>query len=199
MFSGLLWLVACGDTEQAAIVKSGPEEKKSADQFVFYKDIEIRPGFNFEIISWGKGADSVGGYTILMSDSTRANYKSFSNERNGVITDAWNMDMDNDGDPEIYIELLSKKNVHDLNVYEYSGGSFNKINFPALSSRAKESYGGNDKFTIKNGDLFRIYPLVNPKDTSIKAGDMKYLQYRLRGNGFEISELEKDEYLKSGD
>lgn len=192
VLSGLLYLTACGDTEPTSTLKLNEVNvpgKRDA-QFVFYKDIEIRPGFNFEVISWGKGPDSIGGYTILMSDSLRNNYKSFSNERSGIITDAWNMDMDNDGDPEIYIELLSKEKVHDLNVYEYGGGSFNKISFPALSSRAKESYAGDDKFSIKNGELFRTYPLVNPKDTTIKAGDMKYLQYRLRGNSFEISELE---------
>ncbi|WP_316794391.1 hypothetical protein [Pedobacter frigoris] len=193
ILSGLLFLASCSDGEKGAAGKKTSETKKPAGQFVFYKDIEIRPGINFELISWGKGVDSIGGYTILMSDSIRNNYKSFSNERKGIITDAWNMDMDNDGDPEIYIELLSKKNVKDLNVYEYSGGSFNKISFPPLSSRAKESYAGDDKFSIKNGELFRTYPLVNPKDTSIKAGDMKYLQYSLRGNSFEISELKKGE------
>lgn len=193
MLSGLLFLVSCGNDEKTTSIKESSDTKKPSGQFVFYKDIEIRPGIHFELISWGKGVDSIGGYTILMSDSIRNNYKSFSNERKGIITDAWNMDMDNDGDPEIYIELLSKKNVKDLNVYEYSGGNFNKISFPPLSSRARESYAGDDKFSIKNGELFRTYPLVNPKDTSIKAGDMKYLQYSLRGNSFEISELKKGE------
>ncbi|WP_225872614.1 hypothetical protein [Pedobacter frigoris] len=193
MLSGLLFLASCAGDDKTTSEIASSEAKKPAGQFVFYKDIEIRPGINFELISWGKGVDSIGGYNILMSDSIRNNYKSFSNERKGIITDAWNMDMDNDGDPEIYIELLSKKNVKDLNVYEYSGGSFNKISFPPLSSRAKESYAGDDKFSIKNGELFRTYLLVNPKDTSIKAGDMKYLQYSLRGNSFEISELKKGE------
>jgi hypothetical protein len=101
------------------------------------------------------------------------------------------MDMDNDGNPEIYVELLSKKNVLDLNVYEYSGGDFRKINFPPLSSNLKKSYAGNDKFTIKNGDLFRTFPLVNPKDTSIKAGAVKLLQYQLNGNSFSVNEVKQ--------
>ncbi|WP_449439397.1 hypothetical protein [Pedobacter steynii] len=126
-----------------------------------------------------------------MSDSLKSNYKSFSNERNGIITDAWNMDLDNDGNPEIYIELLSKKNVHDLNVFEYSDGNFNKITFPALSDRAKKTYGGNDKFVIKNGDLFRTYPIVNSKDSTEKDGSLKTLQYRLSGNSFSISEIKE--------
>lgn len=193
VLSGLLLLASCsGNSEKIGAVKNDQSEtKKPAGQFVFYKDIEIRPGINFEVISWGKGVDSIGGYTILMSDSIKNNYKSFSNERKGIITDAWNMDLDNDGNPEIYIELLSKKNVSDLNVYEYAGGSFNKISFPPLSSNMKENYAGNDKFVIKNGDLFRTFPIVNPKDSTLKAGAIKTLQYRLSGNSFSTSEIKE--------
>jgi hypothetical protein len=119
------------------------------------------------------------------------NYKSLSNEREGIITDAWNMDMDNDGNPEVYIELLSKKNVSDLQVYEYSSGSFNKITFPGLSSNMKKIYAGNDKYTIKEGELFRSFPIVNPRDTTEKAGEIKRIKYRLSGNTFSPSEVEE--------
>lgn len=194
LFAGLLLLASCGDNaaEKMAAGKSAqPETKKPAGQFPFYKDIAIRPGINFEVVSWGKGVDSVGGYLILLSDTLRNNYKSFSNERKGIITDAWNMDLDNDGNPELYIELLSKKNVLDLNVYEYAGGEFRKISFPPLSSTMKKAYQGGDKFIIKNGDLFRSFPAVNPKDTTIKAGAVKMLQYRLNGNSFSINEIKE--------
>jgi hypothetical protein len=194
LFVGLLLLASCSDSSKKdeAVKQNEPVAAKQKGQFVFYKDIAIRPGINFEVVSWGKGVDSVGGYLILMSDSLKSNYKSFSNERSGIITDAWNMDLDNDGNPEIYIELLSKKNVLDLNVFEYSDGNFNKITFPALSDRAKKTYAGNDKFVIKNGDLFRTYPIVNSKDTTEKDGTLKTLQYRLSGNSFSISEIESE-------
>jgi hypothetical protein len=192
--AGLFLMVSCSNetNEKAGAVKDDASATaKAKGQFPFYKDINVKPGLNFEVVSWGKGVDSVGGYLILMSDSVKNNYNSFSAERKGIITDAWNMDMDNDGNPEIYVELLSKKNVLDLNVYEYSGGDFRKINFPPLSSNLKKSYAGNDKFTIKNGDLFRTFPLVNPKDTSIKAGAVKLLQYQLNGNSFSVNEVKQ--------
>lgn len=191
---GLLFLFACNSKETVPAQnasESKPALSKNADHFPFYKDISIKPGLNFEVVSWGKGVDSIGGYLLLMSDSTKNNYRSLSAEREGIITDAWNMDLDNDGNPEIYIELLSKKNVKDLNVYEYTNGSFNKISFPALSSRAKKTYGGNDKFTIKNGELFRSYPIVNSTDTAQQNGSEKVLLYRLRGNTFSIDEITK--------
>lgn len=194
LLAGTLLMASCSGpktNEKVVPVKgdSTAAVTKATGQFPFYKDLNVKPGLNFEVVSWGKGVDSIGGFLILMSDSAKNNYKTLSGERKGIITDAWNMDMDNDGNPEIYIELLSKKNVLDLNVYEYAGGDFRKISFPPLSSNSKKSYAGNDKFIIKNGDLFRTFPLVNPKDTTIKAGDVKTLVYRLSGNSFSVDEV----------
>lgn len=194
IFAGIVLVVSCsGNKEEKTAVKVQPvAAEKKTGPFAFYKDINVKPGLNFEVLSWGKGVDSIGGYLILMSDSARNNYNSFSNERKGIITDAWNMDMDNDGNPEIYIELLSKKNVLDLNVYEYAGGEFRKITFPPLSSNMKKNYAGNDKFIIKNGDLFRSFPVINPKDTTIRQGEMKMIQYRLNGNSFSVDEVKQE-------
>jgi hypothetical protein len=199
VLAGLLLMASCSDagSDKTADVKTdAARADKPAGQFPFYKNIEIRPGINFEVVSWGKGVDSIGGYLILRTDSAKNSFKSLSNEREGIITDAWNMDLDNDGDPEIYIELLSKKNVSDLNVYEYSGGSFNKITFPGLSSSLKKNYGGNDKYALKNGDLFRSFPLVNPKDSTQKAGELKTVQYRLNSNSFSVSEIKPESEKK---
>lgn len=184
--------VSCGDGNKDKVLLS----KDSAiplkkDQFPFYKNLQVRPGLNFEVVSWGKGVDSIGGYLVLMSDSVRNNFKSLAHDREGIITDAWNMDLDNDGNPEVYIQFLVKKNVYDLNVYEYSGGSFNKITFPGLSSSLKKSYNGDDKFFIKEGDLYRTFPIVNPKDTSGTSGDLRKIKYRLSGNSFSFSEVKE--------
>lgn len=196
LFAGVLFVVSCSNNKEEATVAIKPEMTgvtgKTGGTFPFYKDINVKPGLNFEVVSWGKGVDSIGGYLILMSDSVKNRYNSFSAERKGIITDAWNMDIDNDGNPEIYIELLSKKNVLDLNVYEYSGGDFRKISFPPLSSSTKKNYAGNDKFLIKDGNLFRSFPLINPKDTTIKAGDVKMLVYQLNGNSFSVNEVKQE-------
>lgn len=194
LLAGVILIASCADNkeEKVTVKQETVSAEKKSGPFPFYKDINVKPGLNFEVVSWGKGVDSIGGYLILMSDSVRNNYNSFSNERKGIITDVWNMDMDNDGNPEIYIELLSKKNVLDLNVYEYSGGDFRKITFPPLSSNMKKNYAGNDKFLIKNGDLFRSFPVVNPKDTTVKAGEVKMIQYRLNGNSFSVNEVKQE-------
>lgn len=189
---GLLSLFSCTN-EQAEVKQPASESnaaKSAPNPFPFYKELAVTPGFGFEVVSWGKGVDSLGGYLILMSDSLKNNFKSFAVEREGLITDAWNMDMDNDGNPEIYVELKTAQNKGDLNVFEYSRGNFQKISFPGLPSKLKKVYDGNDKYFIKEGELFRSFPIVNPQDTTEKAGDIKVVRYSLRGNQFSTSEVE---------
>lgn len=189
LLAGMLFCLACTETEEVKEVKNEtPVVRKNP--FPFYTDIEVKPGLNFEVFSWGKGKDSIGGYQILMSDSVKNDYRSTSVERNGILNDAWNMDLDNDGNPEIYIQLLSKKTVLDLNVFEYSGGNFNKINFPSLTSNQKKGYSGNDKFFIKNGELYRSFP-AKEVDDSAKTITKTY-QYKLRGNSFSTDEVKPE-------
>lgn len=184
-----LCLTACSDNEKPAQTVQKTEEVKPLNPFPFYKNIEIKPGYYFEVVSWGKGVDSVGGVLILMSDSLKNNYKSLSIERAGIVTDAWNMDLDNDGNPEIYVQTVVRKNVIDLNVYEF-GNDFNKISFPGISSM--KGYKGDDKFFVKNGDLFRSVPIVQT-DSGKTTTLVKTLKYRLSGNSFSSSEVKPGE------
>jgi hypothetical protein len=188
---GLLFLFSCNyDTSKpTSSTASDKPTAKAAAQFSFYKDLVIRPGLHFEVVSWGKGVDSLGAYLLLMSDSLKNDYRSISVDRAGIIKDAWNMDMDNDGNPELYVELMKNNNQLDLNVFEYSRGNFQRIKFPSIPDRLKKIYGGNDKFTIKQGDLYRSFPIVNPRDSTEKAGDLKQVQYSLSGNSFSVKEV----------
>jgi len=193
--AGLFFLFSCGDAEQKDTAGKEPLVTKSdqpAIPFAFYKDISVRPGMNLEVISWGKGVDSIGGYTILLSDAGKSTYRSLSSEREGILSDAWNMDLDNDGNPEVYLEFLIDNKVRsDLHVYEYSNGNFNKITFPGLSSKLKKNYAGKDKFSIKDGDLYRTYPLAGSLEGGEKATGTMTLHYRLSGNSFSASEESK--------
>jgi hypothetical protein len=140
----LLFLLSCAqDTPPKEAAPSGQlTEAQQANPFPFYKDISVRPGLNFEVLSWGKGVDSVGGYLILMTDSAKNDFKSLSNEREGIISDAWNMDLDNDGNPEVYIELKSNKDVLDLNVFEYSRNGFQKNYLPRIKQQDEKDLPG---------------------------------------------------------
>ncbi len=188
---GILLFAACANDDKTAVAKVEEVKPISVNPFSFYKSIEIKPGFHFEIVSWGKGVDTVGGYLLLMSDSIKNNYKSIAVERKGIITDAWNMDADNDGNPELYIQYVVRKNVNDINVYEFNNSSFDKISFPGLNSNFKKGYQGNDKFFLKNGDLFRSVPLVLT-DSGKMTTLVKILSYRLSGNSFSTKEVKPE-------
>ena len=185
---GILVLVACASDNTTKVANVQEVKTKSVNPFSFYKSIEIKPGFHFEVLSWGKGVDTLGGYLLLMSDSIKNNYKSIAVERKGIIIDAWNMDLDNDGNPELYIQYVVRKNVNDINVYEFSNNNFDKISFPGLNSNLKKGYQGNDKFFVKNGDLFRSVPVLLT-DSGKTATLVKTLAYRLNGNSFSTKEV----------
>ena len=188
---GALLFVSCRNNQKPVVATPAAASTKQPNPFPFYKNIEIKPGYHFEVVSWGKGVDTVGGYLILMSDSIKNNYKSVAGERKGIITDAWNMDLDNDGNPELYIQYVVRKNVTDLNVYEFAGNSFDKLSFPGLSSNLKKGYQGDDKFFVKNGDLFRSVPIVST-DSGKTTTLIKTLKYRLSGNSFSATEVKPE-------
>lgn len=183
-------LSSCSDEKKqgSSVTTTNNSKMSTPNPFPFYKTIEIKPGFNFEVLSWGKGVDSLGGYLILMSDSIKNNYKSISVERKGIISDAWNMDLDNDGNPELYIQFVVRKNVNDVNVYEFANNSFDKISFPGLNSM--KGYVGNDQFFVKNGELFRTVPIVTI-DSGKTTTLVKTLKYTLRGNSFSSADVKQ--------
>lgn len=192
MFSSLSILISsCTTDEKPQVVKEVKTTVKSPNPFPFYKSIEIKPGLHFEVLSWGKGVDTLGGYLLLMSDSLKNNFRSLSVERKGKIMDAWNMDMDNDGNPEIYIQYIVRKNVNDVNVYEFANNGFDKISFPGLSSEVKKNFQGGDNFFVKNGELFRSVPLVMT-DSGKTFNLLKTLAYRLSGNSFSVKEVKPE-------
>ncbi|SFG78661.1 hypothetical protein [Pedobacter insulae] len=190
VFLGMYVLVfaACGSDDAVKTNKTAVVVAKSENPFPFYRSIEIKPGYYFEIVSWGRGIDSVGGYLLLMSDSVKNNYRSLSIERKGIITDAWNMDLDNDGNPELYIQYVVRKNVNDLNVYEFNSNSFEKISFPGLNADLKKGYDGNDKFFVRNGGLFRSVPVTLSNNDKI----VKKIEYKLNDNRFSTKEVKPE-------
>lgn len=183
-------IAACQESPQKEVMVQQKVDVKieNPNPFPFYKVLNIKEGYNFEVLSWGKGIDTLGGTMILMSDSLKNHFKSESFERKGIIIDAWNMDLDNDGNPEIYIQSRVHKNSMDLNVYEYTG-EFSKISFPGINSL--KGYEGNDKFFIKGGELFRTIPIVQT-DSGKTNIILKTVKYHLSGKTFSSTEVKPE-------
>ena len=194
LFLAIVLLFGCGTEEPKEEVK--PVVKKIMQPFRFHKAIEVRPGLTLDIVSWGRGSSSVGGYLILRSDSTQLNYRSVAGELDGKIMDAWDMDLDSDGNPELYIHAKGegKGSYLSMYIYEYAdNGSNQQLRFPELSSSLSEGYRGNDSVYIKDGKLLRQFPIYNKNDsTGTKTGEIRKIEYVLRNNNFQFKELKEE-------
>lgn len=158
--------------------------------FHFQKDIEVKPGLIFDVVNWGRGADSISAYLILRSDSLHKKYNSTSGELEGDIVDVWNMDMDSDGNPEIFIQTKGKKDNLNLYIHEFDdAGASQKLRFPDLSDATKKTYRGKDSIYVKDDKLMREFPMFKQDSTGKDIADgRKTLIYSLSSNDFSVKD-----------
>ena len=192
----ILALISCDQEVKKQInINDLVNQREIPEPFRFHKAIEVKPGLTLDVVSWGRGSESVGAYMVLRSDSTHMKYKSISGELDGKIIDAWNMDMDSDGSPELFIQSQGQGDGSHLNMYVYEyddNGSTREIDFPNLSGSMKKGYKGQDSVYIKDEKLMRSFPIYAENDsTSISTGEKRLLEYSLRKNSFSVKELEK--------
>jgi len=198
---GLLILVipfisGCNNEQKPVVIAPVvPQKPAIMAPFRFHKLVEVSPGQYYDVLSWGRGASKVGSFLILHSDSSGKKYTTTTGDLNGGITDAFNTDMDLDGNPEIIIEAKGADTLNYVNIYafEFTGGRAQKIEFPKLSKAQKEGYRGNDNFYVKDGQLYREFPLFNGTGKEAEPGGQKrLLLYGLRDNNFTVKQLSKD-------
>lgn len=186
------FIVSCSN-EDSKEIKEPVIKAVLPQPFHSHKTIEVIPGLTYDILGWGRGAEESGSYLILRSDSTGNKYKAISGELEGRIVDAWNMDMDTDGNPEIFIQAAGsgKDNYLSMYVFEFNdSGSYSEIRFPELRSSTKEIYRGKDSLYVKEGVLYREFPTFEEADTSgLKPTGKKIVEYKLKGNSFSVDEV----------
>lgn len=193
-------IISCSSEEPPQKVNLSQAKPKIMAPFRFHKAVEVKPGLTLDVLSWGRGTDSIGGYLILRSDSSHYSYRSITGELKGKMVDSWGMDLDTDGNPEIFIQAVSAENKGELNmyVYEYNeSGSGQQIRFPELSSSTKEGYLGGDSLYIKDGKLMREFQFSS-EEASVKTPvkSVKKLEYSLRNNSFQVKEVKEEDQKK---
>ena len=202
IFLSAILLNSCASDDKTAEVK---EQKSQSGRlpapFRFHKAVEVKPGLTLDVVSWGRGSESVGGYIILRSDSTHLKYRSISGELDGKMVDVWNMDMDSDGNPELFIQAQGEGEGSHLTMYVYEfsdNGSSQKITFPNLGSSSKRGYKGGDSLYVKDDKLYREFPIVNTdeQDSNKPVETKKVLEYGIRNNSFTVNEVQSEEEEK---
>lgn len=163
--------------------------------FRFHKLIEVSPGQDFDILSWGRGSATDGSFLILHSDSSGKKYTTTTGDLNGSIVDVYNSDMDLDGNPEILIQAKATDTANYATIYafEFNGSKANKLDFPKLTKQQRKGYQGSDNFYIKGGKFMREFPIYDGDGKDAKpTGQKRILEYGLRSNSFTVKQLSTD-------
>jgi hypothetical protein len=174
------------------------EAPKTLPPFRYHKTIEVAPGQSYDVLSWGRGSQTVGAFEILRSDSAAMKYTTTTGDLEGSIKDVLNADMDNDGHPEIFIhtQATDSTNAAKVFAFEYNDNNARSIDFPRLTRSQRKGYRGNDNFFVKDGNLMREFDVYDENDSLAKKPVQKRLiQYALQGNSLSADQISKDSTL----
>lgn len=188
-------IAGCNSNETKTAAAPTAKKPEPMAPFRFHKLIEVSPGQSYDVLSWGRGAVDAGSFMILHSDSSAIKYTTTTGDLDGAIVDAFNADMDVDGNPEILIQAKSKDTTNYASIYafEFNNNKANKLDFPRLNNSQRKGYRGNDNFYIRDGKFMREFPIYSGSGKDAKpTGAKRQLEYSLRSNEFTVKQLSKD-------
>jgi hypothetical protein len=195
MLIGSILMVSCSEDKKPESTVVVPKKPVIMAPFRFHTLIEVSPGQDYDVLSWGRGSTKTGAFEILHSDSAAAKFTTTTGDLDGDIVNAYNSDMDLDGNPEILIQAKGKDTINYTNIYafEFSNSGAHKLDFPKLTRSQRAGYRGDDNFYIKDGMLIREFPIYDGNTKAAKlTGAKRQFQYGLRNNEFTIKQLSKD-------
>ena len=201
VLSVCLLATACQQPQKPVATAPIAEKKPElTEPLRFHKMIEVSPGNDFDIVSWGRGSAKKGSFLILHSDSSNKAYITTTGDLDGAIVDVYNTDMDMDGNPEILIQAKATDTANYATIYafEFNNDKANKLDFPKLTRSQRQGYNGGDNFYIQDGKFMREFPVYDGNGKDAKpTGQKRLLQYGLRNNEFTVEQLSKDSTAKT--
>ncbi len=200
--AGCVFIAACSNNEKSSTITPQISEAPALTPPIrYHKLVEVSPGQDYDVLSWGRGQTKTGSFVILHSDSAAAKYTTTSSDLEGEIVDVYNSDMDLDGNPEILVQVKINDTINYTNIYafEFTNGKAQKLDFPKLSKTQKQGYRGEDNFYTKQGVLMREFPIYSSNSKDAKAtGQKRLFEYGLRDNSFTIKQVSKDSTSVNG-
>jgi len=189
-------LAACSNEPKSTAVPPTivPPRQGVMQPFRYHKLIEVSPGQDYDIVSWGRGSSTIGAFAIFHSDSAAAKYTTTTGDLDGAIVDVFNTDMDLDGNPEILIQAKGNDTINYSHVYafEFTNGRAEKLEFPRLNLKQRQGYRGDDNFYVQDGKLVREFPIYTGSGKETRpSGQKRQLEYGLRDNSFTVKQLSK--------
>jgi len=195
--AAVLMLAACSEPEKKNASATTPIVKgaEMMQPFKYHKLIEVAPGQDFDVLSWGRGGGDTSAFVILHSDSAGRKYTTTTGDLDGPIVNVYNTDMDTDGNPELFIQSKSSDTTHFTKVYafEFNDNEARKLDFPRLTASQRKGYRGGDNFYIKDGKLMREFPLYDGAGKEAKPnGQKRQLEYSFHSNTLSATQVSKD-------
>src|ERR1700723_655773 len=88
LLCGIL-LLSCDTGQKPAATISAPKKPEVMPPFRYHKLVEVSPGQDYDVVSWGRGSTKTGAFAILHSDSAAANFVTTTGDLKGTIVDVF--------------------------------------------------------------------------------------------------------------
>ena len=180
-------LSACGQRQEPAVppaaMEAAPAKQSQSEAqpatAAFASELELQ-GVAFSVVC----PNSPGTNTVTISTKGLAEDNStWSQEFDGVVTNAEVADLNADGSPEIYIYLKSHADDAKGSVLAYVANNRKSLSMASMRSLddtpgAAEGYRGGDEFAVLEGVLGRRFPVHHA--AGAPTGRTRQLQYVLK-------------------
>ena len=128
------------------------------------------------------GEAGVRSYEVLAEEAGLAVAR-LSVNRNGVLSDAWKTDLDNDGNPEIVVVVgqLKGGNTGSADIHEWDGHKFASVRATQKIASEGAAYDGHDQYHIVDGKLVREFPrFTSSGGSKVPSGEKARYQYDMQ-------------------
>lgn len=129
-----------------------------------------------------------GSYDVRLYDCINSNELVFADgmvfPRDGVVTQAWFGDLNNDGQAEIAVWVVSSSpGAHgQLDVLVLEDRKLLKAEMPELTKAWLRGYQGHDTYRVEKGVIYRAFPLYKGNDTEIPPTGERTLKLIYEGD-----------------
>ena len=143
--------------------------QESADKWRFQKG-----GLSISVVAKDAEYDDRRSYQIVVEDDIRMLSRLEVN-RDAVLTNAWQTDLDGDGAFEIVVTTgqVNGSNSGGVDIHEWNGNRFDSMRPKRSTDAERVGYQGYDQFELHEGTLIRSYPIfITHNGNWAPSGDM---------------------------
>ena len=173
-----------GSFDSTAIATDTEMQQTMEGSYEYSKSVTVSPKLVYDVIAYG-GPASLGEYAIIRRGADNKPDTVAHGRRTGIFKDAFTADLNNNGDPEIYIAEQSADKSRHGNIigWEFDkDGKGTPLRFEHVYAKKTDVYRGDDsiypgQFTDGHDAIFVAFPAYKSTDVSGRptAGTIKII------------------------